>query len=146
MTATQISPDSLSLTCDKLINAPQDAVFNAWLDPAMLARFMMPGPNMTVPHAATDPTEGGRFEIVMKAGDDEIPHAGTYKEIDPHSRIVFTWESPFSIDGSTVTLSFDQEGDGTRVTLNHVRFASEEARNNHEGGWSAILAALGEAL
>ena len=121
-------------------------MFNAWLDPAMLARFMMPGPNMTVPHAATDPTEGGRFEIVMKAGDDEIPHAGTYKEIDPHSRIVFTWESPFSIDGSTVTLSFDQEGDGTRVTLNHVRFASEEARNNHEGGWSAILAALGEVL
>ena len=136
----------LSLTTHRTIAAPQEAVFNAWLDPEMLRKFMRPGPGMTTPKAQTDPVKGGRFELVMKAGDDEIPHAGTYKEIDPHSRIVFTWESPFSADDSTVTLDFEPDGDGTKVTLTHVRFVSEESRDNHMGGWTGILAALEEAL
>lgn len=132
----------LSLTVDRIIKAPQERVFNAWLDPEMLARFIIPGPGMTVPHAASDAREGGRFEIVMKAGDDEIPHAGEYREIKPHERIVFTWESPFSVDDSTVTLTFDPVEGGTRVTLTHVRFPDKESRDNHEGGWNAILEAL----
>lgn len=136
----------LSLTTHRTIAAPQEAVFNAWLDPEMLRKFMRPGPGMTTPKAQTDPVKGGRFELVMKAGDDEIPHAGTYKEIDPHSRIVFTWESPFSADDSTVTLEFEPDGDGTKVTLTHVRFVSEESRDNHMGGWTGILAALEETL
>ncbi|MBV7379760.1 SRPBCC family protein [Maritimibacter dapengensis] len=132
----------LSLTVDRIIKAPQERVFNAWLDPEMLARFIIPGPGMTVPHAASDAREGGRFEIVMKAGDDEIPHAGEYREIKPHERIVFTWESPFSVEDSTVTLTFDPVEGGTRVTLTHVRFPDKESRDNHEGGWNAILEAL----
>lgn len=136
----------LSLTTHRTIAAPQEAVFNAWLDPEMLRKFMRPGPGMTTPKAENDPRKGGRFDLVMKAGDDEIPHAGTYKEIDPHSRIVFTWESPFSADDSTVTLDFAPDGTGTKVTLTHVRFVSEESRDNHMGGWTAILAALDETL
>ena len=136
----------LKLQVSKTINAPQTEVFNAWLDPEMLAKFMLPGPNMSVPSASSDATVGGRFAIVMKAGNDEIPHAGTYKEIDPHSRIVFTWESPFSTDDSTISLDFAPVDGGTHVTLTHVKFPSEESRNNHEGGWTQILSALADAL
>ena len=137
----------LSLTIRKTIPAPVETVFNAWLDAKMLAKFMMPGPGMTVPKAESDAKEGGRFTIVMAAGDDEIPHGGTYLEIKPHERIVFTWESPFSVDGSTVTLDFKPSGDGgTDVKLTHVKFASDEARANHEGGWTSILAKLGEVF
>lgn len=136
----------LSLTTSRIIEAPQQDVFNAWLDPDTLRRFMMPGPGMTVPTASTDPRPGGRFEIVMQAGDDTIPHAGTYKEIDPHDRIVFTWESPYSVDDSTVTLTFAPAEGGTEVTLTNVRFANEETRDNHLGGWTGILDALGAAL
>lgn len=132
----------LRLQVHRTIAAPQEALFKAWLDPEMLKRFMLPGENTSVARASTDPKEGGRFEIVMKAGEQELPHAGTYREIRPHERIVFTWESPFSEDGSEVTLDFVPEGAGTRLTLTHVRFASEESRDNHEKGWAAILAAL----
>lgn len=78
----------------------------------------------------------------MKAGDNEIPHSGTYKEISPHSRLVFTWESPFSVPDSTVTIDLVEANGGTDVTLTHVKFPDEENRNNHEGGWAAILANL----
>jgi hypothetical protein len=102
---------------------------------------------MTVPKAESDGRDGSRFSIVMAAGEQEIPHAGTYLEVKPHSRIVFTWESPFSVDDSTVTLAFKPAGDGaTEVELTHVRFADEESRNNHQGGWTGILEKLGEVL
>ena len=134
----------LTLTTTRTIAAPAETLFNAWLDPAMLTRFMCPGPGMTAPRAETDPREGGRFDIVMKAGDKEIPHWGIYKEVKPHERLVFTWQSPFSVEDSTVTLTFRDTGDGTEVTLHHVKFPSEESRDNHDAGWTAILAKLEE--
>ena len=136
----------LTLTVERTINAPQKDVFNAWLDPEMLKQFMMPAPGMSVPKAANDPKVGGRFDIIMQAGDSEIPHAGTYREITPYDRIVFTWESPFSVDESTVTLTFTPGNGGTHVSLTHVRFADAESRDNHEGGWTGILDALDTAL
>ena len=137
----------LTMQVERSIAAPREAVFRAWLDPEMLRRFMLPGQDMTVPRADVDAREGGRFEIVMRAGDKDMPHAGTYREISPHERIVFTWESPYSTEtDSEVTLEFAPEGDGTRVTLTHVRFPDAEMRDNHKAGWSAIPAALDTAL
>jgi len=137
----------LSLTVKKTIPAPVEKVFDAWLDPKMLAKFMMPGPAMSVPKAESDGREGGRFNIVMATPEQEIPHAGTYLEISPHSRIRFTWESPYSVDDSTVTLDFKATGDKTtEVALTHVKFASEEARDNHKGGWTSILDMLATTL
>lgn len=133
----------LELTCTRRIAAPREKLFDAWLDPNMLARFMTPGPDMTVPEATSDARVGGRFRIVMRAGDQDLPHEGTYKLIDRPNRLAFTWESPYSTrEDSTVTIDFAEADGGTDVTLHHVRFENEEMRNNHEGGWTAILAAL----
>ncbi|MEM1286422.1 MAG: SRPBCC domain-containing protein [Pseudomonadota bacterium] len=139
---TDLSMTDLTLTVERTIGAPPEDVFNAWLDPAMLQQFMIPGPGMTVPKASNEPKVGGRFDLVMQAGDDAIPHAGTYKEITPYERLAFSWESPFSVDDSTVTLIFTPKDGGTHVTLTHVRFADEQARDNHRGGWTGILEAL----
>lgn len=136
----------LNLNVSRIFNAAPNVLFDAWLNPEMLAKFMAPGPDMTVPHAANDPVEGGRFDIIMKSGDQELPHAGTYKEIDRHSRLVFTWESPMSVDDSTVTLTFTPVEGGTEVNLHHVKFQNEQMRDNHEGGWVAILAKLDAAV
>lgn len=136
----------LSLTIERTIAAPQARVFEAWLDPAMLPKFMLPGEGMSVPRASTDPKVGGAFEIVMAAGETQMPHTGTYLEIDPHSRLVFTWNGPHSSEDSRVTLTFDSIDGGTRVMLNHVKFPNEESRANHEAGWGNILGALETAL
>lgn len=136
----------LSLTVSRVINAPAKAVFEAWLNPEMLRQFMIPGDSMLVPSATTDPTEGGRFEIVMRNGDQDLPHSGTYTEISPHSRIAFTWEIPFSEDSSDVTITFSTKGDATEVELNHTKFATEESRDNHNAGWVKILDSLANVL
>ena len=133
----------LKLETSRVIAAPREALFDSWLDPKLLARFMRPGENMSVPEAKTDPRVGGRFLIMMRAGDNDLPHEGTYVTIDRPNRLAFTWESPASTEeGSTVTVEFNEVEGGTNVTLTHVRFPSEETRDNHQQGWAAIIAAL----
>ncbi len=136
----------LSLTVSRSINAPIKTVFDAWLDPEMLKQFMVPGDSMLVPSATTDPTVGGRFEIVMRNGDQDLPHSGTYTEIDPHSRIAFTWETPFSETSSNVAISITPNGEGTTVELSHTKFETEESRDNHRAGWGKILETLATVL
>ncbi|MEL7025704.1 MAG: metalloregulator ArsR/SmtB family transcription factor [Pseudomonadota bacterium] len=137
----------LRLTVSKYIAAPPERVFDAWLDPKLLASFMVPGPNVTVAIAEADPKVGGRFRIVMQASGNDMPHTGTYKEIRRPDRLVFTWESPFStIENSTVTLEFAKSAGGTSVTLTHVRFENETMRADHEKGWSTILSVLAAEL
>lgn len=134
--------NDLSLTVSRTIDAPIERVFDAWLDPEILSRFMTPDEDVTVPSATVDPVEGGPFEIIMKVGEKELPHSGVYETIDRPRRLVFTWESPHSIDGSTVTLDLAPVDGGTQVTLTQVRFSSGDSRDGHEKGWTAILAAL----
>ena len=136
----------LTLTTERTINAAPKAVFEAWLNPDMLRRFMRPNPAMPESPSKTEPVEGGRFEILMNVGDQMVPHTGTYREISPHNRIVFTWESPMSTDNSVVTLEFAPEDGGTHITLRHVRFPNQESRDNHLAGWGNILEALDRVI
>ncbi len=131
----------LTLTVEHTIKAPANAVFDAWLDPDMLAKFMLPDQRVTNTHVTADPKLGGRFVIVMKMGNKELPHTGVYKEIDRYSRLVFTWFGPSPAEDSTVTLQFAPTADGTHVTLTHDRFIHEDSRDDHRLGWSSILAA-----
>jgi uncharacterized protein YndB with AHSA1/START domain len=136
----------MSVVVSREFEAPVAKVFEAWLDPKVLAKFMNPcvgGPDATV---TNDPVEGGAFEIIMKAEDKDIPHRGVYRKIDRYTRLVFTWDSPFSLPDSVVTLDFTERNGGTALTLTHVKFASEEARKGHEGGWTGILASLEPVL
>lgn len=136
----------ITLTVSRTINAPAKTVFDAWLNPEMLRQFMIPGDSMIVPSAKTDPIEGGRFEIIMRNGDQDLPHSGTYTEISPHSKIAFTWETPFSEIATDVLVTFTPKEGGTNVELSHTKFATEESRDNHKAGWAKILAALDDVL
>lgn len=137
----------LSLTVRKTIQATPEKVFDAWLDPMMLKKFMVTCEGDKVPRAESDAREGGQFLIVMASGGKEIPHSGTYLELKPHNRLVFTWDSPHSVDGSTVTVELAPAGDGaTDLTLTQVKFANEGARDGHIKGWSAILDMLAETV
>ncbi|NOZ52126.1 MAG: SRPBCC domain-containing protein [Gammaproteobacteria bacterium] len=137
----------LSISLNKTINAPIEKVFDAWLDAKTLSKFMTPMPGMPEPKTEADGREGGRFMILMMVDDQEVPHKGEYLEIKRPNKLVFTWESPFSTAGSTVTINFTAvDANRTALDFTHVKFPDEESRNNHEGGWAAILAKLNEVI
>ena len=131
----------LTLTCRRTIKATPEQLYNAWLDPATMKQFMAGASQMSVSEARSDARVGGGF-FVMMVGDTEVPHQGIYKALEPFSRIVFTWESPFSTADSEVELRFHPVSGGTEVVLHQVKFLSEGARDGHVKGWTAILEKL----
>lgn len=134
------------MTVQRKVAASPARVYEAWLDPVMLQRFMLPCEGGSVPEAVTDPRVGGAFRIVMRDAGKDTAHTGTYLDLTPHQRLVFTWHSPHSVEGSVVTLTLTPEGEDTLIELRQDRFASEGARDGHRKGWTMILAALVVAL
>ena len=137
----------LTVTVDRTINASIEEVFDAWLNPKMLAKFMMPMPGMPESDVKNEVREGGSFTIIMHAGDDKLPHTGEYLEINRPDKLVFTWVSQASIDNSTVTLNFTKiDENKTNISLSHVKFIDEKTRSDHEGGWGNILDKLNDIM
>jgi len=135
----------LTVEISKVINAPIAKVFDAWLDPSTLAKFILPMPGMADSQVENDPQVDGAFTIIMQVGDMKVPHTGRYLEIDRPNKLAFTWESPESADDSVVTLNLTELPDGkTNIELTHVKFIDETRRSNHEGGWGNILIKLDE--
>lgn len=136
--------EELSLTVTRHIAASPEKVYRAWLDPETLVRFMRNCQGFSLTSAETDPRVGGRFTLMMRAGETMLPpHSGTYLELVPCSRLAFTWESEFSrAENSTVTIELRPEAGGTAITLTHVRFIDEAARAQHLDGWTVILDGL----
>ncbi len=131
---------NLELTVNKTIEGPVEEVFDAWLDVHKLSQFMLPAEGMPNPVVTMDPRIGGAFEIIMQVGEEKIAHHGTYQKIDRPHAISFTWNSPFTAEGSVVNLSFAEKGKKrTHVILHHQHFLNEMMRDNHNQGWSRIL-------
>jgi len=138
----------LKLNIEKIINAPIEKVFDAWLNPKMLSKFMRGLPDMADTDVEIDAREGGHFTFIMHLGDEKIPHTGEYLEISRPDKLVFTWASQYSVvDNSTVTLNFIKIDDNkTNILLTHVKFIDEAARSGHEEGWSNVLDKLNEVM
>ncbi len=137
----------LTVNVNKIIHAPIEKVFDAWLNPIMLSKFMTPMPGMPESDVENEAWEGGSFTIIMHVDDDKLPHTGKYLEINRPNKLVFTWASHWSVDDSTVTLNFTKVDDNkTNISLTQVKFIDEKARSDHEGGWSGILDKLNDVM
>jgi uncharacterized protein YndB with AHSA1/START domain len=137
----------LTLNVNKIINAPIEKVFDAWLNPIMLSKFMTPMPGMPESDVEIDAREGGSFTIIMHSGDDNLPHTGKYLKINRPHELVFTWESHRSVEDSKVTLKFTRIDDNkTNISLTQVKFIDDEARSDHKAGWGNILDKLNDVM
>ena len=133
------------LTLHRVIDAPVEAVYAAWTEPEMLRRWLAPG-NATVVRAVAEVAVGGTFLIEMRGAEGRRwLTRGLYREVVPHRRLVHTWRWEGSEIETLVTVEFEPESPGrTHLTLTHARFAEDDARDEHEQGWSGCLEKLEE--
>jgi uncharacterized protein YndB with AHSA1/START domain len=136
-----------SLTVKRRYHAPPEKVFSAWTDPKKLGRWFCPVACEPV-LAETDPRVGGRYRIVVRTqSGEEHDVSGTFREVVPNRRLVFTWAWRTTPEReSLVTVELKPDGDGTLLTLTHEQFFDEAARDRHQSGWSPILDRLSEVL
>ena len=129
----------------RILSAPRDRVFAAWLDPDSLAQWMCPG-DVLGADAEVDPRVGGRFRIVMRRDRGGVEHHGEYLAIDPPSFLSFTWIS-INTDNrpSIVTIEFLDRGAGTELVLTHRGLPPIKA-DSHRNGWATIVAKLDAVL
>ena len=144
---TPPAPEELALSISRVFDAPRSLVFKLWTAPEHLARWWGPK-NFSVPSVTMDFRENGQWRSCIRSPEgSDYWASGSYREIVAPSRLVFTfrWEEEGAID-TLVTVTFEDAGNGTRVTFQQTPFSSVEERDSHAEGWGECLERLAHHL
>jgi uncharacterized protein YndB with AHSA1/START domain len=118
------------------IAAEPTTVFPYFTDPARYVQWMGTTADL-------DPTPGGTYRIHMRDG---VETAGTFVEVDPPRRLVFTWgwtvNEAVPPGSSRVVVTLEPEDGGTRVVLRHHDLPDDAERDHHGQGWQLYLGRL----
>lgn len=111
----------------------------------------MVGPHgFTIRHTDLDLRVGGRYRFAMQPPDgDPFQLTGEFREIDPPSRLVYTfvYEEPDPDDRETlVTVTLADGGDASEFVLVQTGFATEPRLELHRAGWTDSLERLERLL
>jgi uncharacterized protein YndB with AHSA1/START domain len=113
------------LVVTRTFNGPARLVFEAWTKPELFKRWWVPNSmGMTLLSCDMDVRVGGRYRLEFAHGVSRSAFFGTYKEVTPHSRLVWTNEE--SDEGSVTTVTFEEQ-DGKTLLAMHELYPSKEA-------------------
>ena len=94
---------------------------------------------MTVPSAEVDLRVGGGYRIAMRSPfRREVGVVGTYHEIEPPTRLVYTlaWErGDWHSREMLITVEFADRGGRTEIVLTHENMSNDASRRFHRAGW-----------
>ncbi|TDW87251.1 uncharacterized protein YndB with AHSA1/START domain [Kribbella pratensis] len=127
---------------ERVLPATIGRVYDAWTRADLLAQWYCPNPELELKVQA-DVRTGGSYVVEMG------PHVvrGTYLEVDPPHRLVFSWKWDGTEDEPTrVEVELTETLDGTRMLLSHTGFANAEDAANHRMGWDPEVLRLVELL
>ena len=137
------------LVVRRTINAPARLVFEAWTQPELFRRWWVPKSfGLTLLSCELDVRVGGQYRLVFRHEDSTMAFFGTYREVTPPTRLVWTNEEG---DGETVTTVTFDEKDGKTSVVVHDLYPSKEAldaaiASGSTGGLPEQLDALEELL
>jgi len=119
-------PSDLELRIERVFNAPRDRVFAAYTDPALIPQWW--GAETVVEQM--DVRTGGSWRFVAHyANGYDAAFSGTYREVTPPEKIVQTFEIEGMGTTHLETITFEDLGERTRLTVTS-HFDSTEQRDN----------------
>jgi len=127
------------------IAASPETVFSFFVDPE---RYRM----WQGVDAELDPRPGGLFRVTTTGHSRHVAR-GSYLEVDPPRRLVFSWgwepipglgEGQHEVQpgASTVEVSLVADGDGTVLVVRHAGLPSDASCRFHNFGWEMTLGRL----
>ena len=140
----------LELVVTRTFNAPAHIVFEAWSKPELFKLWWVPkSAGMSLLSCDMDIRTGGAYRLVFShpAFDQPMEFFGTYSEVTPHKRIVWTNEE--SDQGAVTTVTFEEDAGKTLVTLHELyptQAALDEALAGSAEGLPEQFAQLDELL
>ena len=140
-------------TITRVLDAPRETVWRAWTDPDE-APFWLHPRDITTPRESVDfdVRAGGAYRYTMVTAEGaEYPTVGTYREVSPFDRLVFTWGSPGEADEAmpVITVELTEQGtagEQTLMTFQLDGIAGQPGDDNVYDGWAEALDLFAERL
>ena len=121
----------------RTVNAPARVVFEAWTKAELFARWWVPkSAGLSLLSCKLDVRVGGGYRLEFNVGAPQpVAFFGTYLEVRPHSRLV--WTNDESDDGPVTTVTFEEQGGKTLVVM-HELHPSKEALDRNIGSMDGM--------
>lgn len=141
------APADRVVSLNRIFPVSRELLFRAWTDPVELGKWWGPR-GWTAHRCALDVRPEGSWKTWFRLPDgSERLIGGTYVEVSPPVRLVFTWEpAPDGIDPeepSIVTLEFHDHAGGTELALTHRKLTTGRAVDM-DVGWTNTFDSLGD--
>lgn len=128
------------ITVTRIFNAPARLVFEAWTTPELFQQWWVPKSlGMTLRSLEMDARTGGRYHLDFGDGADFF---GTYLEVTPNTRIVWTNDEGDGAN-SVTTVSFEDRGDTTLLVMSEA-WPTADAREAGAGAEQATHETFGQ--
>jgi uncharacterized protein YndB with AHSA1/START domain len=130
-----------SVTLVRHVAARPEIVFEAITTPEGIAHWWGPDPGPVL-FAEIDLRVGGRFRVRFRMLDaTEHESSGEFLELVRPTRVAmsWTWLGSESEGQSRVEFTLRDSAGGTELTFTHSLLPNEQARADHEAGWSGAL-------
>jgi uncharacterized protein YndB with AHSA1/START domain len=113
------------LVVTRTFNSPARLVFEAWTKSELFRQWWVPKSlGMSLLSCEMDVRVGGKYRLAFAHGESQLAFFGTYREVTPHSRLVWTNEE--SDEGSVTTVTFEEKGGKTFLVMSEL-YPSKDA-------------------
>ncbi len=147
----------MTVRVSRIIHAPRDRVFQAWLDPKLRRQWWVTHGDGRLATCEIDARVDGRYRQSQIGGCDDEPDVdpnfewimyGEFVEIVEPERLVFTWNVNHDppIVGNHVMIEFNEVAGGTEVVLTHEGLTTTQLRDGTQKGWTTLLGHMAELL
>jgi uncharacterized protein YndB with AHSA1/START domain len=119
-------PSDREILITRMFDAPRELVFRAHTDPALIPRWWGPRSTTTIVDKM-DVRPGGKYRFVHRTQDGrEYVFCGEFREIAPPERLVQTSEIEGAPGSVLETITFEEHGGKTTLTILDVCSTVEE--------------------
>lgn len=133
------------------VDAPLDDVWSAWTEAPHVSRWLRPSDEWSTGPAKVDLCVGGVYRWEFAPPEDRgYYEEGVFTEVRAHEALEYTCEfgqlpSDF-VHRTTIRVSFEQRGSGTRIVVLQTGFPTQQHRDDQQNGWPLFLESLSRYL
>jgi len=139
------SADPRELVITRLFDAPRELVFQMWTEPEHMMRWWGPR-TYTCPNCTMDVRPGGAIRLCMRSSDgQDLWVNGVFREVVAPERLVFTATNEVDRAETVISVTFEDQGGKTFLTMHQTLSRSDIGRGAKEG-WNGSFDRLAEYL
>jgi len=133
------------LVVTRTVNAPAHLVFEAWTKADLFRQWWVPKSyGLNLVSCQLDVRPGGQYRLAFLHEGSTMEFFGTYLEVTPNTRLVWTNEEA---EGETITtVTFEETAGQTLITVHDLYPSPEAVDTGSTGAMPEVLNQLDELL